>query len=609
MSKLAEGGKKVRALLYLLGAVLALSSCALQETPQPVPTAAPPSPTAAPTLTPTPRVELQEAPEEKEAPPGDTAARLEPPLVELVEEAISSAALSYQSSFLTGWHQDAGSPQRTGYTPVQPELPWELAWTWNGPDDQGKPGEHFYDAPAEGRTITGGGYIFAPAGDRGLFAVDMETGREVWNFSDAAVLAAAAYDPASGMVFAGGADGVLYKIRAKDGSISGAYSSGSPVEKALLLSGEHVYAVNQAGELHKVIIPSMQAEWVYQGGAEAAAPPALSHQHGVVVFAAADLSIHAVDASTGEARWKVYPSANPPRYPYTFSGYWPVIAEQSGVVFVRLNLGMDGLWSGPGSGQKYPSTNEETRQYLQDNPELKNLFALDLLDGSEKFIPAVGFGGVETLTSDGKPELETGPVPVVRRLENGHEVAYLFFRSGQVPHLDGRWDSAVGEMVLDDVTIPGMKAGDLRFIRWSNSYTHITDEQGPLTMAGETLFHSHWGALEQTTLSDRGDEYGHTYDAPIPSRAGPPVIRRMQACPDFDPQTHWTTCGLTLYDDGRYWNGPGWWVYWDVLDPPTPSRRAYSEGILPRYAYVVDRYVVVQGNGGELLAFRHSGLD
>jgi hypothetical protein len=186
-------------------------------------------------------------------------------------------------------------------------------------------------------------------------------------------------------------------------------------------------------------------------------------------------------------------------------------------------------------------------------------------------------------------------------------VAYSHFRSGQGNPGDGRWDSHLGEMVLDKQTISGLVAGDLRFISSSGTYIKITDEQTPLTMAGDTVFHAHWGASESLQITDRSSSRGLTYDKPISTIKNPTVIRRIDACSSFNPATHWTTCGLALFDDGRYWSGPGWWVYWNVLDPPTPSRPAYSEGILARYTYVSDGLVIVQGNGGELFVLRHSG--
>lgn len=505
------------------------------------------------------------------------------------------------------WSQDAAGPQRTGYISEEPELPWEFIWSWNGPDDKGGAGNHFYDAPPEARSVTGGEYIYAPAGESGIFALSKLDGSLAWNFTAAAVNAAPAYDPTSGMLFAGGADGNLFQIDVQTGEVFREYRAGSAINKSILLAEGFVYALTEIGDLHKVSTDDLSVSWVFQSGARASTPPAFSSSARVVVFATDDLILHAVESEGGAARWSVKPTPNPAQFPYTFEGYWPVISEIHGIVFFRLNLGMDGLWSGPGEGQKYPDTNSEIREFLEGNPNLKNLFALDLETGEEKFIPAVGYGGVETLVGDDEPELITGPMPVIKPLPDGGEVAYMFFRSGQSPHEDGRWDSHIGEMVLDDATTPGSAAGDLRFVRFSNSYVHISDEQCPLTMAGDTIFHAHWGASESTRIIDRSQDVGDSFENPIPSRSNPPVIRRMQACQDYNPDTHWTTCGLTLYDDGRFWNGPGWWVYWDTLDPPTPSRRAYSEGILPRYTYVSDGLVIVQGNGGELMIFQHSG--
>jgi hypothetical protein len=140
-----------------------------------------------------------------------------------------------------------------------------------------------------------------------------------------------------------------------------------------------------------------------------------------------------------------------------------------------------------------------------------------------------------------------------------------------------------------------------------NSYVFISDEQNPLTMAGETVFHAHWGASESATITDRSNSKGLTYTNPIATTNHPAVIRRQAGagCGNKNTATHWTTCGLTLYNDGRYWAGPGWWTYWNMLDPPTPASSAYSDGIRPRYTYVSGNLIVVEGNGGELMVFTH----
>jgi hypothetical protein len=503
------------------------------------------------------------------------------------------------------WTQDAHNPQRTGFTTEEPLEPWTLLWTWNGPDENGGAGEHFYDAPHEARTITGGGHVYVPAGSNGLYALAQQTGQQVWHLQEATFNATPAYDPASGFLYAGGDDGRLYKIEARSGEVVATYDAGSALNKSILLVDDAVYGVTEQGELHKINAANMQQQWVYHSESTTATPPAYSATRDVLVFCTDDLFVHAVDNATGTEKWRVKPSPNPAGFPNEFDGQWPVIAEQSGVVFVRMRLMHDALWSGPGAGGMYPNSNTETRQFLESKPELKNLFALSLDTGAEAFVPAVGYGGVEGLVND-QPYLDIGPVPVIKTLPDGHEVAYQFFRNGQSAPPDGRWDSHVGEMTLDDQTVPGMTAGDLRFVQWLNKFV-ITDEQTPMTMAGDTLFVAHWGASESARIVDRSPERGLSYADPITIQPHPTVIRRQQACDDFDPTTHWTTCGLTLFDDGRYWGGPGWWVYWNVLDPPTPSRDAYSDGIRPRYTYVSAGLVIVQGNGGELFVLKHSG--
>ncbi len=510
------------------------------------------------------------------------------------------------------WTQEAHDAQRTGYTAEEPAEPWTQAWTWNGPDANGGTGGHTYNAPKDARTVTGGNNIYVPAGAMGLYALRKSDGSQAWRLTATTFNATPAYDPASGAVFAGGADGNLYKIDSNSGSVLGTYPAGNGLNKAVMLVGSSAYMLTDSGQLHKVNTADMSRAWVYAAGSNTSTPAAYSAKAGLVIFCTADLYVHAVRDADGAAQWRVKPTSHTAQAPYTFVGYWPVVAEQHGVVFVRLTLAADTLWSGPlqgtSGGGVYPLTNADTRALLlSNNGALQNLFALDLNDGSQKFVPAVGYGGVEYKTSGGVFDIQSGPAPVVKVNADGSEVAYLPFRSGQGNVPDGRWDSHMGEMALDGTTVPGLAAGDLRFVDFPNSYSNITDEQTPYTMAGNTLFHAHWGASESATILDRSAAKGLTPATPITSQGHPAVIRRQQSCSSFNPATHQTTCGLTLYGDGRYWNGPGFWVYWNTMDPPTVAGSAYSDGLLPRYTYVSGGLIVVEGNGGDLSVFRTSG--
>ena len=505
------------------------------------------------------------------------------------------------------WTQDAHDAQRTGYTPEEPLESWTLAWTWNGPDANGGTGSHFYDAPTEARTVTGGSYVYVPAGNRGLYALSKANGSQAWNVTTTSFNATPAYDPTTGYVYAGGSDGKLYKIDSRNGSVSGTYTAGNPLNKSVLLMGSFAYVVTDSGQLHKVNSTNMTSVWVYAANAPIATPPSYSATRDVIVYATNDLYVHAVNNGDGSRKWRVKPTPNPAGFPNEMDGMWPVIAEQHGIVFIRMRLDHNsGLWGGPGPSGMYPTTNADTRTFLQNNPQLKNLFALNLDNGSEAFVPAVGYVGTESYVN-GEAFLDVGPVPVVKVQPDGTEVAYITFRNGQGNPPDGRWDSHMGEMVLDNNTISGMVAGDLRFVQFPNSYSFISDEQTPYTMAGNTLFNAHWAASESTRITNRASNLGLTNASPITSQAHPVVIRAQNTCSNFNPQTHWTTCGLSLFNDGRYWNGPGFWIYWNVLEPPTPDQPAYSEGLKPRYTYVSDGKIIVEGNGGDLFVLKHSG--
>src|SRR5580693_5212013 len=97
------------------------------------------------------------------------------------------------SSASTGWSQDAGNAQRTGYTTEDPLTPWTYLWSWNGPDANGGVGGHTYDAPREARTVMGGGNIYVPAGSQGLYALNAANGTQTWRVTAATFNAAPAY--------------------------------------------------------------------------------------------------------------------------------------------------------------------------------------------------------------------------------------------------------------------------------------------------------------------------------------------------------------------------------------------------------------------------------
>ena len=107
----------------------------------------------------------------------------------------------------------------------------------------------------------------------------------------------------------------------------------------------------------------------------------------------------------------------------------------------------------------------------------------------------------------------------------------------------------MGEMVLDNTTVPGLSAGDLRFVQMSrygneggNAYTFISDEEFPVSLAGSALLYTSFTGVHSVRLMDRTPARGVDYNSPITSSNLPPIIRGLQACADFNPATHWAAC-------------------------------------------------------------------
>jgi outer membrane protein assembly factor BamB len=224
---------------------------------------------------------------------------------------LGSAALTNTSSSVTTtlaattsqtgtdeWTQDQHDAQHTGGTSEEPAEGWSYAWSWNGADANGGSSAHTYNAPREARTVVGAGHIYAPAGAQGLYALNLTDGSQAWHLSSPAFNATPAFDPTTGALFAGGADGTLYKLSPTNGQILARYSAGAALNKAVLLVGSFAYVVDTNGALHKVDTATLTRQWIYStctAQCTLDTPAAYSPSRDALIFATGDLVVHAVN--------------------------------------------------------------------------------------------------------------------------------------------------------------------------------------------------------------------------------------------------------------------------------------------------------------------------
>jgi len=524
-----------------------------------------------------------------------------------------------------GWHQEAGNAQHTGYAPYDLSGPWQFRWQWNGSCNSplgsdcrpGDPQQGWsFEIPARSHPVAGDGCLYLPAGGRGVYAIREANGETAWHNDGITSNVTGAFDPETRALFVAGMDGRLYKLSPTDGSVQGSFQADAALDLAPIVVGGRVYVVSDRGTLYAIDKYSMSQVWAYAGNSRGQTPAAYSARRDVLVFATEDLYVHAVSNTDGHQVWRRKPTPNEPGEPcydggdgrryrkYNYEHGWPVIAEEHGIVFVRLHQPNQDILS----AAYWPTSNDAIRQHLQSNPRLQTLFALRLDDGGTAFIPAVGPGGIDT------PELNDGstlgPLPVVRSV-GGAEVAYMIWRNGQKCEAgdctDARWDAVMGEMVLDDNSVPGYHAGDLRFIDFKSERDFlISDEMGSLTVSGDTIFHAHWLALYSYRMTDRSASRGDSYGNPISTERRPPIVNRGSSEPDWvtyspGPNHHADGTIIQAHREGRTFQD-AFWVFFNALDPPYAGGNTYGDGYKGRYAIIHDGTIYYQTNGGSIFA-------
>ncbi|MBP1464879.1 PQQ-like beta-propeller repeat protein [Candidatus Chloroploca sp. M-50] len=500
-----------------------------------------------------------------------------------------------------GWHQLGGNAQRTHY--VDAALPtntsgsqlntsWRVLWVWNGANGDSGPAAGHLHLPDSAAPILGDGRLYIGHNDGAVRAINTANGSVAWTRNlGGSIFNTGAYDALTGAVFFGSTNGNLYKLRATDGTILGEFNAGAAIEGAVLLVNDSVYVGTMGGNLYRINTATMQQTWVYNAGAGIAASPAYSaNGNGLIIVPAEDQAVHAIRVATGARAWRtpVTAFARPPRnltssHPRParyFPDTYPVVAEAANVVIIRSYYDWNNTWALSAGA---PVNQNETRQYLQNNPSHQSLFVLNLSDGTSRFdLPAPVFGGA---IGNGNYYYSSPPQAVVKRLGDGTDVAYLFWRNRnacRVSFCDGREDTTIGEMDL--------ATGTIRFVNDHKNQGTIrvpTDEQGSLSMVGDVLFHSHWmsmGAIRITNRTTGGGSFGD----PIPSVEYLSVSNTIGAgqCASRDSARRFCPEEHTPGDGEGYQLDRGFYLYYssqkvyDQYFAPSARGPAFDNGVL-----------------------------
>jgi hypothetical protein len=417
--------------------------------------------------------------------------------------------------------------------------------------------------------ITGGGRLYV-ATTSDLVALNEQCG-QVWSVS-LAPSGSPAYD--NGWLYTLGTNGTLYKLNSASGATATSFATGAAGVSAPLVTGTQVIfsAGNYVYALDKTTLAQV---WRYDAGGPVATMPAYS-ESGVTVVVARDLYAHAISAS-GTRLWRVKPTVRnygtmtPDTTTVALAdASYPVIAELHGLVFVKYQLDWSETYR-----VMHQANNAWIRNLLTTNPEAQTLFALRMSDGGTAFIPNIGPGGAEESGAQGYIIDPSFP-PVIRILPDGIEVAYSICRGRGNTLYDSRWDSGWCEMMLDGTTVPGLSAGDVRWITYMQppnlaeaSTYMITDEQPYMIGSGSMLLAAHWQAGQSLQITDRSNQYG-AWSNKIKTAMLPTIVN-IEYPPSYAPctqnnSTHYCSGNLFYDETSQGWGGrlysSGFWVYW-----------------------------------------------
>lgn len=178
---------------------------------------------------------------------------------------------------------------------------------WAFPEDPKKDGRGaFYVTPAVGEGyvivasyVPGGGFFSQPRNI--VWALDVETGNELWHFEDAAGQYVEGGAISGGLFVIGNSDGNIYALDVESGEPRWIFKTGHRVWATPLIVSDIVYIGSMDRYLYALDLSTGEVRWKFHAEGAFAATPALRDD--TLYIGAFDDRLYAIDAHTGTERW------------------------------------------------------------------------------------------------------------------------------------------------------------------------------------------------------------------------------------------------------------------------------------------------------------------
>jgi hypothetical protein len=252
------------------------------------------------------------------------------------------------------WPMAGANPQRTNWVPET--LPDVISTQWVKPIYGLVPQR----VQAIGATVGSLKLVFV-ASSQGLYAINADTGADVWQYATALPLG---HSPTfnNGFLYVGGMDKKIHKINASNGLGIWTFGADGGFVTSPIVANGKVYATSRDGALYAIndlVTPTLA--WKFQTGNQIYQSPAFmaeddgisSTTQGSLYIASNDGYAYAVNAGTGSQIWRSTAIPDPvspgnDKFPSQgFYSWWPVIYGND-VILMRTILyqttGTEGAW-------------------------------------------------------------------------------------------------------------------------------------------------------------------------------------------------------------------------------------------------------------------------
>jgi hypothetical protein len=457
----------------------------------------------------------------------------------------------------------AHDPARSGATTAEIRPPFERKWYRLFADE---------GLMAGVQPIVADGKVFVGTMAGTLYAIDSETGKDVWTFKTAgAILHTCA--ALEGKVFFGNAEGKVYALNLTDGTPAWSVQIGPAVWNAPLVYQGVVIIGGRDGGLYAIEADSGRIKWKTLTGGPLLCSPALDARAGRVYAASEDMHVYAFDLAGGRILWR---SGKLPGV--SFRGYHPVVAPDGSVMITvtpalsldsfepilldmvkeifgdfaswrhtkeeneRLRLENFKLMDKPGT---YQAQLDYIRRRLTEEPVYQTFFVLDPNTGKQKFVAPIVYA--ESMNGTGAPPIVTPDGKVIVKFQALLRSRYQHYS----PFLNvGYLDTSTGHItpIMDQSRTYG----------WHDSLLLVHDEQCQLTAAGRVLINTHQdnvNGMDLDTLRGYPEPFCRNIHEPKPGEAVAIWATILQGDP-LPVGKEWLARGTAVYGGGSVIDTP-----------------------------------------------------